>query len=170
MPWHVANSPCIDYKKRVVRVDNEIIPVERMITEHGEKLKITNIGVKKFRKLLRKGPSEQVQVFQVVIREKSDDLSKVKMGKKDSRIDDLLKEYKVVFKSELPPGLPPKRSVEHTIEIEDGSKPPHRPLYQLSPAELEAAKEYVEDLLKKGKIRRSKSPYGAPLFFVKEHD
>ena len=34
--------------------------------------------------------------------------------------------------------------------------------------ELKAAKEYVEDLMKKGKIRTSKSPYGAPLFFVKE--
>ena len=66
--------------------------------------------------------------------------------------------------------MPPKRSVEQTIEIEDGSKPPHRSLYQTSPAELTAAKEYVEDLLKKGKIRRSKSPYGAPLFFVKDPD
>ena len=39
---------------------------------------------------------------------------------------------------------------------------------QLSSAELKAAKEYIADLLKKGKIRPSKSPYGAPLFFVKE--
>ena len=36
--------------------------------------------------------------------------------------------------------------------------------------ELKAAKEYVEDLMKKGKIRPSKSPYGAPLFFMKEKD
>ena len=42
-----------------------------------------------------------------------------------------------------------------------------QPLYQLSPAELVAAKKYVVDLLRKGKIRRSKSPYGASLFFVK---
>lgn len=41
---------------------------------------------------------------------------------------------------------------------------------QLSPAERKAVIEYVEDLLKKGKIRRSKSPYGAPLFLVKEED
>ena len=31
-------------------------------------------------------------------------------------------------------------------------------------------KEYVEDLLQKGKIRPSKSHYGSPLFFVKEGD
>jgi Reverse transcriptase (RNA-dependent DNA polymerase) len=49
-------------------------------------------------------------------------------------------------------------------------KPPHRQLYQLSPAELRAAKEYIVDLLNQGKIRSSKSPYGAPLFFVKDGD
>jgi Reverse transcriptase (RNA-dependent DNA polymerase) len=57
--------------------------------------------------------------------------------------------------------------MDHSIETEPGAKPPHRPLYQLSPAELHAAKEYVVDLMHKGKIRPSKSPYGAPLFFVK---
>ena len=31
-------------------------------------------------------------------------------------------------------------------------------------------KDYVKELLEKGKIRLSKSPYGAPLFFVKEKD
>ena len=60
--------------------------------------------------------------------------------------------------------------MDHEIETSIESKPPHRPLYHLSPVELKATKEYVEDLLKKGKIRPSKSPYGAPLFFVKEKD
>ena len=49
-------------------------------------------------------------------------------------------------------------------------KPPHSPLFQLSPVELVAGKEYVQDLLKKGKIRPSKSTFGAPLFFVKNKD
>jgi hypothetical protein len=58
--------------------------------------------------------------------------------------------------------------VDHSIETEPGAKPPHRPFYQLSPAELHTAKEYVIDMMHKGKIRPSKSPYGAPLFFVKD--
>ena len=65
--------------------------------------------------------------------------------------------------------MPPKRSVDHEIQVGEDSKPPHRPLFQLSPVELEAAKEYVEKLLKSGRIRPSKSPYGAPLFFVKQN-
>jgi len=94
----------------------------------------------------------------------------VKKPPDDKKLDKLLQEYSSVFRSELPDGLPPKRLVEHEIEVEKGSKPPHRPLYQLSPVELRAVKQYVESLLKSGKIRRSKSPYGAPLFFVKEGD
>ena len=44
-----------------------------------------------------------------------------------------------------------------------------RPLYQLSPSELVAVKEYVTELLRKKKIRRSKSPFGASLFFAKHN-
>lgn len=58
--------------------------------------------------------------------------------------------------------------MDHNIEIEEGTKPHHRLLFQLSPAELVACKEYVQDLLRKGKIRPSKSPFGAQLFFVKD--
>ena len=68
----------------------------------------------------------------------------------------------------LPYGLPPKRNVDHAIEVENGTKPPYRPLLQLSSAELVATKEYIVDLISRRNIRRSKSPYGAPLFFVKQ--
>lgn len=48
-------------------------------------------------------------------------------------------------------------------------KPPHRALFQLSPSELLATKNYVTDLLNKVKIRPSTSPYGAPHFFVRQN-
>ena len=92
-----------------------------------------------------------------------------KCVKKNAKLEQLLADFESVFKPELPSGLPPKRSVDHEIQVEEDSKPPHRPLSQLSPVELEAAKEYVENLLKSGKIRPSKSPYGASLFFVKQN-
>ena len=43
-------------------------------------------------------------------------------------------------------------------------------LFQLSPGELSATKQYVVEMIENEKIRRSKSPYGAPLFFVKEKE
>lgn len=47
-------------------------------------------------------------------------------------------------------------------------KSPHRSLFQLSPSESLAKKQYVKELPSKNKIRPSRSPYGPPLFFVKQ--
>ena len=48
-------------------------------------------------------------------------------------------EFGDVF-GEVPHGPPPARNVGHTIPLEPGSTPPFRPLYRLSPLELEEAK------------------------------
>lgn len=171
MPWHVANNPQIDYPNRRVLVGNEDLfgTLDSEKSPEVDEIQVTNLSVKKFRQIIRKR-SENVEVYQVITREVKPDLENVKSDKSNRKLDGILQKYKEVFRSELPDGLPPKRLVDHEIEVEEGVKPPHRPLYQLSPAELKACKEYVESLLKKGKIRRSKSPYGAPLFFVKEAD
>ena len=130
---------------------------------------MTNLSVKKFRRLLRtKSKSNDFQVFQAIQVNKINGYD----GKRNRnpKLDALLQQYHAVFKSELPKGLPPERAVDHEIGIEDGAKLAHRPLFQISPAEMVACKEYILDLQKKGKIRPSRSPFGAPLFFVKNKD
>jgi Reverse transcriptase (RNA-dependent DNA polymerase)/RNase H-like domain found in reverse transcriptase/Integrase zinc binding domain/Chromo (CHRromatin Organisation MOdifier) domain/gag-polyprotein putative aspartyl protease/Integrase core domain len=84
------------------------------------------------------------------------------------RLQAILEAYKDVF-AELP-GLPPERNVCHTIPLVPGAKPPHRRMYRLSPAELEEVKRQVADLLAKGLIEPSSSPYGAPILFVQKAD
>lgn len=83
------------------------------------------------------------------------------------KLERLLEGYSSVFREDFPSVFPPEREIYHAIETDDSVKPPHRPVYQLSPVELMALKEYVIDLLRTGKIRRSKSPFRASLFFVK---
>lgn len=82
----------------------------------------------------------------------------------------ILEDNKEVFRTRLPKGLLPQREVDHRIETIEGSRALLQRLYQLSPAELVAAKQYIEQNLDSGKIRPSKSPYGSPLFFAKEKD
>ena len=130
---------------------------------------MTTLSVDKFRRLLRtRNKLNDFQVFQAIQVNTIIGYN----GKRNcnSKLEALLQQYCAVFKSELPKELPPERAVDLEIEIGNGAKPPHTPLFQLSPAELEACKEYVQDLLKMGKIRPSRSLFGAPLFFVKSKD
>ena len=80
-------------------------------------------------------------------------------------------DYADVFsksKSEL---LPIERPYDCEINLKDESAvPPFKPLYNLSGPELTALKDYIDEMLAKGFIRPSKSPAGAPIFFVKKKD
>ena len=71
-----------------------------------------------------------------------------------------------MFPDKLPAGKPPQRGVEVGIRETEGSTPPSRAPYRLSPAEQKELEEQVQDLLNQGFIRPSVSPYGAPVLFV----
>jgi len=55
-----------------------------------------------------------------------------------------------------------------TIDLEPGKQPPSGKLYPLSPDEFEKVKDCLDEMLKNGKIRASKSTAGASIFFVKQ--
>lgn len=82
----------------------------------------------------------------------------------------VLKEYEDVMPPQLPKGLPPRREVDHKIELEPGAKPPAKAPYRMAPPELEELKKQLKELLGAGYIQPSKAPYGAPVLFQKKHD
>ncbi|KAL0540140.1 hypothetical protein IC582_024370 [Cucumis melo] len=81
----------------------------------------------------------------------------------------VVRDYSDVFPEELP-GLPPHREVEFAIELELGTVPISRASYRMAPAELKELKVQLQELLDKGFIRPSVSPWGAPVLFVKKKD
>ena len=78
-------------------------------------------------------------------------------------------EYEDVFPEE-PPGLPPYRDVDFTIELYPGMIPISMTLHRMAPAELQELKAQLQDLLDRGFIRSSTSPWGAPVLFAKKKD
>jgi hypothetical protein len=66
---------------------------------------------------------------------------------------------------ELPKGLPPKRAVDHKIELILGTRPLAKAPYRMSPKELEELRKQLQDLLDSGKVQPSKAPFGAPVLF-----
>jgi hypothetical protein len=78
-------------------------------------------------------------------------------------------EFSDVFPEDLS-GLPPERDVEFAIELKPGTTPISRRSYQMPPNELAELKIQLQDLLEKGFIRPSSSPWGCPAIFVKKKD
>lgn len=79
-------------------------------------------------------------------------------------------EFADVFPSQLPPGLPPNRGDQHDIRLEEGAKAPLQPIYHQSPAVLAETKKQLAKLLESGAIPPSKSPFAAPILFVKKKE
>jgi hypothetical protein len=76
-------------------------------------------------------------------------------------------EFPNVFPEDLP-GLPPERDVEFVIELKPDTAPISRRSYRMPPNELAEPKTQLQDLLEKGFIRPSLSPWGCPAIFVKK--
>ena len=83
----------------------------------------------------------------------------------------VLQEYDDIFPQDIPRGLPPvRKGHEFEIKLEDGIPHIHRPLYKMSPRELQEAKDQIQSMLEHGFIRPSDTPYGSPVLFVPKKD
>ena len=97
------------------------------------------------------------------------DMAKVPDAYKD-KLKSLLLRYGSVFRDELPPGLPPNVLPCPAIPLEPGVTPPFRQRFRLSVFERMELDRQIEDLLSKGLIEPTSSPFGAPVLFVKKKD
>ena len=78
-------------------------------------------------------------------------------------------EYVDVFPDELP-RLPPQRVVDFCIELHPGTSPISMTPHRMAPIELQEHRVQLQELLDKGFIRPSTSPWGAPVLFAKKKD
>ena len=88
---------------------------------------------------------------------------------KDPRVQKLLEKYSNVFPEELPKQLPPERNIRHDIDTGDAA-PVNINAYPLSYEKMQEQARQVEELVEKGLIRPSASPWGFPVIFVKKSD
>ncbi|XP_071913986.1 uncharacterized protein [Coffea arabica] len=71
-------------------------------------------------------------------------------------------EYPDVFPEELE-SLPPEREIEFKVDLVPGTTPISKTPYRMAPTELKELKVQLQDLLERGFIHGSESPWGAPL-------
>jgi hypothetical protein len=76
-------------------------------------------------------------------------------------LDDFLEDFS---------GLPPDREIEFCIDLISGATPISKAPYRMTPMELKELKKQIQELLDKGFIRPSVSPWGVLVLFVKKKD
>ena len=81
----------------------------------------------------------------------------------------MVRYYPNVFPEELP-GMPPDCDVEFIIDLLPGTGPIAKRPYRMSVDELAELKKQLDELISKGYIRPSASPWGSPVLFIKKKD
>jgi hypothetical protein len=119
---------------------------------------IIEISAMQLKKCYRKG----CQIFAAHMEEASKD--KVPNLEEHAVLED----FEDVFKEV--PGLPPKRDIDFSINLIPGAAPVSKTPYRMSTLEMKELQMQLEELLKKGYICPSVSPWGSPVLFVKKKD
>jgi hypothetical protein len=74
-------------------------------------------------------------------------------------------EFLDVFPDDLP-SMPPDRDIEFSIDLLPGIAPIAKQPYRMAPVEHEKVKKTTDELLAKGYIRRSFSPWAFPVLRI----
>ncbi|MCO5553646.1 hypothetical protein L7F22_007171 [Adiantum nelumboides] len=89
----------------------------------------------------------------------------------DLELSKFLNQFQDVFIDDIPGELPPKRGDDgHAIELILGSSPPNKPPYRVSRAQQEEIMRQVNELVEKGMVRPSSSPFCSPVLLVHKKD
>uniref|UniRef100_A0A2N9H2J6 Integrase catalytic domain-containing protein n=1 Tax=Fagus sylvatica TaxID=28930 RepID=A0A2N9H2J6_FAGSY len=157
MDWLAANYASVDCRSKKVKFQ---IPGEMEFSFVGSGASVTPcvISALQARRMLRKG----CRGYLATVRDTQQDELKIENIP-------IVSEFPEVFPEDLP-GLPPDREIEFSIDLLPGSGPISKAPYRMAPAELKELKEQLQELLDKGFIRPSVSPWGAPVLFVKKKD
>jgi hypothetical protein len=78
--------------------------------------------------------------------------------------------YADIFSETAFDSLPERRKWDHAIELEHEPSPRFCKVYLMTLTEQMEMDAFLEEVLATGHIRQSKSPLGAPVFFIKKKD
>ena len=82
----------------------------------------------------------------------------------------ILDDFSYLWPTELPNQLFPLRDVQHAIDFIPDASLPNLPTYRMNPTEHAKLKRQVDELLTKGFILESLSPYGVPTLLTLKND
>lgn len=139
--------------------DDEDCPQEELLTE-GDRIFVTVLE-----------PWNEVNAFQNISQRLAEQAHK---GERVKTFEEIVPRayhnFKDIFSKESFDELPPKKPWDHAIELKPGSEPHSSKIYPLALNEQAELDTFLDENLKSGRIRSSKSPMAAPVFFIKKKD
>ncbi|GKA02001.1 putative reverse transcriptase domain-containing protein [Tanacetum coccineum] len=164
MDWLANNHAVIVCDEKIVRIPfgDEILIVQGDRSDKKKKSTLSIISYTKTQKYMKRG----CQVFLAQVTKKE-----AEVKSQEKRLEDvpIVRKFLEVFSEDLP-GFPFVRQVEFQIDLVPGAAPVARAPYRLDPSEMQELSAQLQELSKKGFIRPSSSPWGAPVLFFKKKD
>ncbi|MCO5561295.1 hypothetical protein L7F22_014916 [Adiantum nelumboides] len=122
-----------------------------------------------------KSIKSSISVYMIFVKDSLNDVNKTQVNesgsKEDLELSKFLNQFQDVFIDDIPGELPPKRGDDdHAIELIPGSSPPNKPPYRVSQAQQEEIMRQVNELVEKGMVRPSSSPFCSPVLLVHKKD
>ncbi|KAA0041128.1 gag protease polyprotein [Cucumis melo var. makuwa] len=152
--WLAANHASIDCSRKKV-VLNSFVKTSFKFKEIGIVVLPKVILAIKASKLLNQGT---LSILASVV-----DTKEVEVSLTSELV---VRDYPYIFPKELP-GLLPHKEIDFSIKLEPSIVPIYKAPYRMALTKLKELTVQLQKLLHKGFIRRSLSPWGAPVFFIK---
>ncbi|MCO5606060.1 hypothetical protein L7F22_060247 [Adiantum nelumboides] len=112
---------------------------------------------------------QHISTYLIYVKEK-DETESSNLSSLDVSRRAFLDEYADCFLEALPGQLSPERPEDHSIDLIPGSAAPNKPPYRVSAAQQEEIMTQVNELLQKGHIQLSSSPFCSPVLLVQKKD
>jgi len=160
-PWLTEFNPTVNWKLNAVYLEHLSEP-HMILGCHRSDVPDYVISSMQVDALVREG----VQLYMIKLTSVSTDQESHTVS---PEIEEMLQEFSDIL-SGLPEGLPPSRATDHRINLVPGSSVPVSRIYPLSGAQLAELRAQLQELLERGFIRPSTSPYGSPILFVPKKD
>ena len=155
-------------------------PRRKMTSQQTTQIDIAAIGAAPFQRHLKRKDTEVFitslsEIDRVIEERRTEDRQK-EDDYEQKLVQQLLprkyQEYEDVFSKAASDELPPQRTNDYRIELEEGqtaeSAVGYSPLYKQTAEELEAAREYIVDNLSKGFIGPSAVPFASPILMARK--
>ena len=183
-----------DYRRNIATIKRELLGIpnsssnsssrstlrHKQSTEPNSKISTSSsvdiyvISSKSFNLLLNRDKKKgDLKVFTISLYEIDRIIAELSPEDKEeieAKVPEYLLPYSEAFSKGESNKLPPHRSYDHRIVLDQPHDLKYSPLYNMSREELLLTKEYINNNLEKGFIKPSEALYTSPVLFVKKAD